>query len=169
MRTGCESGGSARVLDFGCGTGLLTERLAADFGHVIAVDSSAAMIEVVRQKCAKNGLDNVLPLHVSIDAEALALHGNALRDFDLVVASSVCSFLPDFGQTLRDIVSVMSRRGVFAQWDWASSLSAEQIAAAYEYAGLRVHVIENAFEMTGEEGSAAVLVGIGRVDSAVSG
>ena len=43
-----------RVLDFGCGTGLLTERIAPHVAEVMAVDASPAMIEVLTAKRLPN-------------------------------------------------------------------------------------------------------------------
>ena len=39
-----------RVLDFGCGTGLLTEKIAPLVNEIVAIDSSPKMIEVLRKK-----------------------------------------------------------------------------------------------------------------------
>ncbi len=39
-----------RVLDFGCGTGLLSEKLAEICGQVVAIDSSPKMIEILNNK-----------------------------------------------------------------------------------------------------------------------
>jgi ubiquinone/menaquinone biosynthesis C-methylase UbiE len=43
----------ASLLDFGAGTGLLTERLAPYVGRIIAVDISPSMIERLEEKAAK--------------------------------------------------------------------------------------------------------------------
>ena len=40
----------SRVLDFGCGTGLLAEKLAGRCGEIVAIDSSPKMIEVLEKK-----------------------------------------------------------------------------------------------------------------------
>ena len=81
-----------RVLDFGAGTGLLTDRLVAEGATVHAVDSSAGMLEVLEAKIADRGWTGVT-------------FGAGLPDssevFDLVVCSSVCSFLDDYPATAR--------------------------------------------------------------------
>jgi len=43
------------VLDLGCGSGLLTERIAAAGARVIGVDGSRPMLARARQRCAKHG------------------------------------------------------------------------------------------------------------------
>jgi len=47
------------VLDFGCGTGLLGLRFAAEAKRLDMVDASPAMLNVLREKIAAQGLRNV--------------------------------------------------------------------------------------------------------------
>lgn len=47
------------ALEFGCGTGLLTTRLAPHVQAMTAMDSSAGMLDVLRQKCADPQLHNL--------------------------------------------------------------------------------------------------------------
>ena len=49
----------ARVIDFGCGTGVLTERLVAAGAEVVAIDSSTAMLSAVDRKIAERGWTTV--------------------------------------------------------------------------------------------------------------
>lgn len=46
--------GAAPVLDLGCGSGLLTERIAAEGLRVLGVDGSRAMLRRARARCAKH-------------------------------------------------------------------------------------------------------------------
>jgi cyclopropane fatty-acyl-phospholipid synthase-like methyltransferase len=50
------------VLDFGCGTGLLTLQIAPLAGSVTGADSSPGMIDVLRGKIAREGAGNVTTL-----------------------------------------------------------------------------------------------------------
>jgi len=59
------------VLDFGCGTGLLTLALQPYCRTVTGVDSSRGMLDVLAAKAAKAGLDNVRTRHIDPDAPAL--------------------------------------------------------------------------------------------------
>ena len=70
-----------RVLDFGCGTGLLTERMAPHVSEVVAVDASPAMIEVLASK----GLPNVTHAAVIWTPETIATDPLAEEPFDLIV------------------------------------------------------------------------------------
>ena len=100
-----------RTCDFGCGTGLLTEKLAPVCAVVIAVDTSDRMIDRLRRKIDRLGLTNV---HTTTEAvEHAVRHNTALfgSPFDLVVCSSVCAFLDDYAGTTGTLVRLL-RPGV---------------------------------------------------------
>ena len=136
----------SHVCDFGCGTGLLTERLVADGVAVDAVDTSEAMLTVLRDKVATRPL-----LGVAVSSEVIG----ATDGYDLVVCSSVCSFLPDYPAVAADLVGRLRPGGVFVQWDWERSpddaggegLSREEVRAALAAAGLSDITVETGFEV----------------------
>ncbi|MCF0120425.1 MAG: methyltransferase domain-containing protein [Oscillospiraceae bacterium] len=53
---------SDTVLDVGCGTGPLTIPLAKRAARVYALDSSERMLEILMEKAAREGLDNIVPI-----------------------------------------------------------------------------------------------------------
>jgi SAM-dependent methyltransferase len=59
------------ILDLGCGSGLVTERIAADGARVIGVDGSKPMLALARRRCARFGT-GVRLLHRRLDAMRLA-------------------------------------------------------------------------------------------------
>ena len=59
MRAALAPTGQERALEFGAGTGLVTLLMAPKFAHVTALDSSAGMLDVLRQKCEKKQLSQV--------------------------------------------------------------------------------------------------------------
>jgi len=55
------------VLDFGCGTGLLTLNLQPKVRSITGVDSSPGMLDVFKAKTAKQNLSNVKALFADLD------------------------------------------------------------------------------------------------------
>ena len=150
----------ASVLDFGCGTGLLTERLVPVIRNVDAVDTSAAMLDVVQAKIARHGWNEV---------SAMTSPPTDPESYDLVVCSSVCSFLEDYPGTLAALVDLLVPGGVFVQWDWerddtddeSHGLSRREIADALTAAGLVSTTVGTAFEVSVGEMTMRPLIGAG--------
>ena len=150
------------VFDYGCGTGLLTERLAPASNRIVALDSSAKMIAVLNNK----KLPNVSTLALPLSTEVVITHELHLK-FDLVVASSVCGFLPDYETTLKVIKSLLSDKGTFVQWDWLAStedadfgLTTSRVKSALTKAGFQNISITQPFSMESPEGSREVLMAV---------
>lgn len=136
----------ARVLDFGCGSGLLTDKLRGAGAHVVALDAAPKMVAVVEAKVRERGWTNVTPVHAIVDSATVA-STPALSDpakFDLIVASSVCMFVPDLPATLSALAAVLKPGALFVHFDWpgdsadtSAGFNAENAAALYAKAGLR--------------------------------
>jgi len=145
----------ARVLDFGCGTGLLTEQLSPLCEEIVAIDSSAKMIEVLREKVQQRRLTNVRSSAVAIHAATVEEVPLLAEPFDLVVCSSVCAFLDDYPGSAQLLAGLLSPGGLFVQWDWELSpdadepfgLTREQIQRALSAAGLVSVQVQTAFEV----------------------
>ena len=146
----------ARICDFGCGTGLLTEKLAPVCAVVIAVDTSGRMIDLLRHKIDRFGLTNV---HTTTEAiEHAARHNSALfgSPFDLVVCSSVCAFLDDYPGTTDTLGRLLRPGGLFVQWDWELDphaqepfgLTRERVKATLLSSGLEAIQVTTAFEVS---------------------
>ena len=155
---GTEQLRGARVLDFGCGTGLLTERLVDAGATVVAVDTSTAMIEVLDAKRAAQGWTTV--------TTSAQLPDTSDR-FDLVVCSSVLAFVDDYAATVRDLVARLAPGGRLVQWDWERTddddhgLSRAEIADALGAAGLVDVTVDTAFRLPFEDQFMAPLIGHG--------
>lgn len=155
----------ARVLDFGCGTGLLTGMVAERAAHVVGLDVSPAMLEVLEGK----GLGNVRTV---LGELAEAIDGGALPDaaFDLVICSSVCAFVPDYEATAALLATRLAPSGLLVQWDWEldpadeepMGLSRDAIRSALEGAGLLDVVVDVGFREPFEDVFMAPLRGVGR-------
>lgn len=155
-----------RVLDFGCGTGLLSERIAPHVAEVVAVDASEAMIAVLVAK----GLPNVRAGAARWTAETIADDPLAKGPFDLVVCSSVCAFLDDYPGTVALLAARLAEGGHFVQWDWELDPEAEEpygltrdgIRAALADAGLEGVSVDVGFDVPFEGHRMRPLIGIGR-------
>jgi natural product biosynthesis luciferase-like monooxygenase protein len=80
-----------RVLEIGCGTGLLLTRLAAACATLVGVDASSAAIERARRNLATRG-------HTNVSFEVLAADQldqlRASGPFDAIVLNSVVQYFP---------------------------------------------------------------------------
>lgn len=154
-----------RVLDFGCGTGLLTERMSPLVKEIVALDSSKQMIN----RLVKKKLANVITVSEQLSESLIRESELFAEKFDLIVASSVCSFLPEYEKTLSLLKSLLVDGGIFIQWDWLSEesgcgfgLSLEQVENAYKNTGLKLQTLKQVFYMESSEGEIPVLFGVAK-------
>ena len=153
------------ILDFGCGTGQLTERLSPIANRILALDSSEKMISILKNK----QLSNVDTLVCELTDETIRSNAYLHLKFDLIVASSVCSFLPDYEGTLILLKTLLKPGGGFVQWDWLKTeagsdfgLSKERIKSAFSGAGFGIVSITKAFTLESKQGSMPVLMGVAK-------
>ncbi|MBF0290422.1 MAG: methyltransferase domain-containing protein [SAR324 cluster bacterium] len=153
------------VLDFGCGTGLLTEKISNLASSVVAIDSSKKMIDILTEK----KLENVNPFVCEITQESVKTIAAFHSKFDLIVASSVCAFLEDYDSTLIHLKSLLRPEGLFVQWDWKRvesdsefGFTEDMIQQAYSNLDLKVIEIKSVFSIISEKGSMDVIMGMGK-------
>lgn len=79
-----------KVLDFGCGTGLITLAIQPLVKDITGADSSTGMLETLDGKIAAQKLDNVHTEHVDFE-KGQHLNGS----YDLIVSSMVTHHVPD--------------------------------------------------------------------------
>ncbi|MGB5756166.1 MAG: class I SAM-dependent methyltransferase [Acidimicrobiales bacterium] len=149
----------AHVLDFGCGTGLLAEHLVAAGATIDAVDTSRAMLDVLDAKIDQHDWTTV---RTSTDLP------DEVTRFDLVVCSSVCSFLDDYPSTVDELVSRLIPGGLFVQWDWERTgddehgLTRDQIRRTLTAAGLADTDVNTGFTVEVNGQTMSPLMGLGR-------
>ena len=105
------------VLDFGCGTGTLTQLISPKVKSIIAIDPSAEMIKFLNKK----SLTNVKTISNYLCEDVIKKHPELSSKFDLIIASSVCGFLPSYEETLTLLKSLLKVNGIFIQWDWLAN------------------------------------------------
>lgn len=149
------------ILDFGCGTGLLTELLSPTANRILGLDSSEKMISVLENK----HLGNVDTLTAELTEDTIKSNVALQSKFDLIVASSVCAFLPNYESTLRLLKTLLRPNGIFVQWDWLKTdgdsdfgFTEETVESAFVQAGLESLSITKAFSLESKEGAMQVLM-----------
>ena len=100
------------ALDYGCGTGLLTLALAPHVRHIVAIDSSKGMLDVLTRKIQTIDIRNVEPLLADFSKDPLP-H----RFFDLVASAMTLHHVPDIPAILRQFFSLLSPGGHLALAD----------------------------------------------------
>lgn len=153
------------VFDFGCGTGTLTELLSPRVKDIVALDASPEMIKFLTKK----QLTNVSTITSFLTQELIDSHHDLANKFDLIVASSVCGFLPDYEMTLGLLKSLLKSGGVFVQWDWLSNdessetgLSESRVLGALKDNGFIDIQVKKPFEMNSSKGTMTVLMAVGK-------
>ena len=97
---------SMEVLDFGCGTGLVTLQLSARTGQVTGVDSSQGMLDVLNAKVQSCRLANVTTQRKDLDC------GDVLNgSYDLVVSTMTLHHIQDIPPLLSQFASVLKTGG----------------------------------------------------------
>ena len=139
------------VLDFGCGTGTLSMRLARAGAQVTSLDTSPAMIAALNDKVADLAVTGITTLCAPLDAAIEA--GQLTGAFDLIVASSVLAFVDDATAVLRSLRGVLAQGGRIVHWDWQQApgdsfgFTVEQLAQAHGEAGLTTHYAGPGFSL----------------------
>ena len=125
---------SVVILDFGCGTGLLTEKmrqLSSSTSQYICIDASPAMIHVLQDKIKAGEWNNVQAYNLVLanydtctDERIKHDIDNLKGKVDLIVASSVMSFIPkdDLPATMQKLNELLKPNGgIFCHSDWPKS------------------------------------------------
>lgn len=94
-----------RILDVGCGDGVLATRLAKDGARVTSIDASADMIAAARRRAKAEGVEIDL---VEGDAGDLPFPAG---HFDCVVSVATLCFVDEPRSTIREMVRVLKPGG----------------------------------------------------------
>lgn len=152
-----------KVLDFGCGTGQLSQRLSPMVKDIVALDASEAMIEELDKK----ELANVEPVVDALSRGLVAQHPAFRGQFDLVVASSVLAFVEDLDASLKISHSLLNHGGYFVHFDWIAESEQDGFTLAkskraLKDAGFTEVESQHVFDITSDGKTMSVLIGLGR-------
>lgn len=111
------------ILDMGCGTGGLATRLAVICGRVYAVDSSEAMINLVKSKIEKQNITNI-----DLIQAGFLTYNHAGEKLDAVIANISLHHLPDFWKqiALNRINAILKPGGKFFLCDLVFAFDPEE-------------------------------------------
>jgi ubiquinone/menaquinone biosynthesis C-methylase UbiE len=145
------------VLDFGCGTGLLTIRLQPFVRSITGMDSSPGMLNVLNDKIIKLRLPNVKTILVDMEK------GQKLtRSYHLVLCSLTLHHIPDTKPVLAQFYQIIVPRGYLcvADLDLDEGQFHEDKAgvfhAGFDRSVMRQYFSETGFENIVEETAAVV-------------
>src|SRR5689334_4942135 len=99
--------GGKRVLDVGCGGGILAETLAAEGATVTGIDPSEKSLAAARQHAKRSGLAIDYRRGTAEDLSGAGLEGT----FDLVFAVDVLEHVDDLDRTISGIARVLAPGG----------------------------------------------------------
>ncbi|MEZ0323377.1 MAG: class I SAM-dependent methyltransferase [Hydrogenothermaceae bacterium] len=97
-----------KILDFGCGTGLVSFFLAEDVGQIVGVDSSQGMVDVFNKKAQEN--------NINAKAYKLDILNEDFEegDFDLIVSSMTFHHIKEPVQMLNRLKNYLKNGGYIA-------------------------------------------------------
>lgn len=99
----------SRILDLGCGPGLLSFDLAKRGYRGIGLDAAPAMIQRCRLRAVAEGISDLWQYQVG-DVEALPFQD---ASFDVAICAGVIEYLPNDENMLREVARVLKSRGRF--------------------------------------------------------
>ncbi len=97
---------ATRVLEYGCGTGLLGFSLRSAVGELVLADSSEGMLQVVEQKIAGGGFDQVRTLHLDLCADPVPN-----EYFDLICSLMTLHHVRDYQGLLSSFYQLLNPAG----------------------------------------------------------
>jgi 2-polyprenyl-3-methyl-5-hydroxy-6-metoxy-1,4-benzoquinol methylase len=96
------------VLDYACGTGIITNQIAASVKEIHAIDISSKMIDVAEREARERGVDNVHYAQSTIFDDN---YENA--SFDVILAFNVLHLLEDAQRVAQRISELLKPGGLF--------------------------------------------------------
>ena len=153
------------ILDFGCGTGALAQLMSPKANSIVAIDPASKMIHYLDNKA----LNNVSTISDYLSNKLIKDNPLLTQKFDLIVASSVCAFLPDYEATFALLTSLLKSEGVLVQWDWLAEsdespmgLAEYRVKNTFELNHFKNISITSPFEIESKKGTMAVLMASGK-------
>lgn len=124
------------VLDYGCGSGLVTLGIQPHAGRIVGADSSQGMLDVLARKVQEQGIDNVSTRLIDLTS-----HDRLEGDFDLIVSSMTMHHVCDVAALVADFIRALVPGG----WLALADLEAEDGSFHDDPTGVCHHGFERSF------------------------
>ena len=99
--------GRDRILDYGCGTGTLSLKLAGRVKEIHGIDFASGMIEIAQRKAAESGVDNTCFMQATIFDPRLEM-----GSYDAVLAWGILHLVDDREQVVNRIYELLKPEGL---------------------------------------------------------
>ena len=106
VRESVSLGPGLRVLDYGCGTGLLAFPLRHEVGPMLLADTSQGMLDVAAEKISAQGAANMRTAKLDLLADPAPT-----ETFDLIVTAMTLHHIPDTDRILQVFHDLISPGG----------------------------------------------------------
>jgi 2-polyprenyl-3-methyl-5-hydroxy-6-metoxy-1,4-benzoquinol methylase len=96
------------LLDFGCGSGAITNKLAKAAKAIDAIDISSGMLEFAKKQAEENAIGNIKYMQASI------FDGRFMDEtFDVILAFNVLHYIEDMPSLIERINRLLKPNGIF--------------------------------------------------------
>ena len=96
------------VLDFGCGSGAITNRIAKEVRAIDAIDISSGMLDFAKEQAEKSSISNIDYIQSSIFDERFDNN-----KYDAILAFNVLHYIDDMPKLINRINTLLQPNGVF--------------------------------------------------------
>ncbi|HCL57760.1 MAG TPA: SAM-dependent methyltransferase [Spirochaetia bacterium] len=101
-----------KMMDFGCGTGLISLYLKPFVHSITGIDSSKGMLEILRKKLDDQKIHNIFLKHKDIE------QGDSLEgSFDIIISNMTFHHIEKINPVLKEFYRIMSPSGILAVAD----------------------------------------------------
>ena len=96
------------VLDFGCGSGAITNKLAKTVKSIDAIDISSGMLKFAKRQAEENSIKNINYMQTSIFEERFKD-----ETYDVILAFNVLHYIEDMPSLIQRINRLLKPNGIF--------------------------------------------------------
>lgn len=101
----CQESQSKTLFDYGCGTGLVGLTLTSLVEHILLIDASEPMLDIVREKIKRTNIHNAEVIHSNF------LQNSKTKKADILLVSLVLLHIPDTKKILKFFYEILNPQG----------------------------------------------------------